>query len=155
MSAPDFEPARYREDMRPRLPAEMQHLFRPPGGALARWLWMSLGIAVITVLTITAFFALSLAQGRGEDSCRGFIDGRCCCTQGCCFPITALDAVPIDPDGNAWYITATGEEVKRTAWSKDEVGYRCACHKNGRGQWEPGANDKTTCLYPVRTEAGY
>ena len=103
------------------------------------------------MLAKTIFGALLLigvpgGVAMGQDKCRGFISTTCCCTNDCCWEISASEAEPLSRD--RWRIKATGQIVNRTAFSPDGKFYRCACDRDSAtGKWIRHQGAQTRCLY--------
>jgi hypothetical protein len=112
-------------------------------------IWMS-AIAIMLAITV-----VGLRYAKGEDTCFGFIDSKCCCTNGCCYEVEPSAVQPLGPLGNRWRILETGQEVLRTDWSPDGRTYRCACTLRADKGWAKDPKASTRCLYPSRSLFSY
>lgn len=81
---------------------------------------------------------------KGEDNCRGFISTKCCCSNSCCWEITA-DDIDILPDHYV-RIKASGQVVKHE-WSQDGRNYRCACDYDAERGWVKHPTAHTRCVF--------
>lgn len=109
-----------------------------------------------TILLLLAFVVAAAAQEIPDLSrypnCRGWISGRCCCTQGACREVTEDEVKQIGE--NLYLVIPTGERIPRTDWSKDGRFIRCAYKPGSHGQgpgggWLIGPEYPTSCLYPI------
>lgn len=98
---------------------------------------------------LAAFFLCFVGGAGAQDpfpNCRGFIQHACCCTNSCCWEISASEVEPLP--GDMWRIRSTGQELRRTDFSPDGKYYRCACDYDiNTGKWNKHQGAKTRCLY--------
>jgi hypothetical protein len=102
-------------------------------------------LALVALVTVTITAAQS-ADGY-SDFFENFLPKECCWTNRCCFRIDRSDVVDLGED--KFRVQATGQVVRRKAYSPDGEYYRCACdyeHRIGGGKYVVHPKANTRCL---------
>jgi hypothetical protein len=93
------------------------------------------------------FLLLSILTAAAQANCRGFISTNCCCSNACCWEISAAEVEPMP--GDRWLIRSTGQVLRRTGFSPNGKYYRCACDRDqATGSWIRHQGATTRCIFP-------
>jgi hypothetical protein len=113
----------------------------------------------ITWVIVAAVATLAvIALARGDElieptpqeyaDIQKWIPQSCCWTNNCCKKVKSSALVSLSRDD--YRVRATGQDIKRTGWSRDGQTWRCTCDNIG-GKWIVSVTARTHCIFPVPT----
>lgn len=111
--------------------------------------------AISIAITLTALLAvlfLNAPPARGHHTeehtwLLSWIPSYCCVTNDCCREVHESDVTSLPND--FWRINASGQVLKRTAFSPNGRYYRCYCdYDSTQGKWIVHPTAHTRCIFP-------
>ena len=107
----------------------------------------AISLAVFILLAAWTLTNAKAQEAGDYPGCSGWIPHQCSCTSHSCYEASPGEV--IDLGDGSFRVTATGEIINRTDWSRDGRFMLCAYQRDINLQrWATGPGNPIKCIFP-------